>query len=339
MNDIPTLQQYLGRPAKIGMITPWGQRCGIAQYAENMVAAIKQLGHEVVVIANIPYEDLTHKDQPFVHRLFEVEGRTGKRKFDYERAMELLSDCDLIHVQGESSLYAQEYLPSLMGKIVDIPWCITHHSTCMPRIGPNMRFHIAHSEKVLDALSISKPVRAVQPMPSPIVDYAEPPVLGDTLLLRSFGLGRNQDDLVKEAVQRVNEALTDLPNIRFETHYGHHKWIPFSELLRWIQGSHACILYYPPVGAQVTSSNAYLALGCGRPLVVSNTNWFSTLSPDHALFAGSNPMELQKGLEELVVNYEEYRSQAAEYAKWLRKNKSFLAVAEFLTQIYIEVLG
>lgn len=339
MNDTPTLHQYLGRPAKIGMITPWGQRCGIAQYTENMVAALRQIGHEVVVIANIPYEDLTHPDQLFVHRLWEVEGRTGKKQFDYNKAVELLSDCDLIHIQGESALYAQEYMPKLMGKLVDIPWCITHHSTCATRIGPNMRFHMAHSEKVLDGLSIRPAVRAVQPMPSPIVDYIEPPILGETLLLRSYGLGRNQDELVQEAVKRVNVDFPDLPNIRFETHYGHHKWIPFSELLRWIQGSHACILYYPPVGAQVTSSNAYLALGCGRPLVVSKTNWFGTLSPDYALFAGNSPSELRTGLEELLVNYEGYRSKAAEYASWLRKNKSFLAVANFLTQIYIEVLG
>ena len=75
MNEIPTLTEHLGRPAKIGMITPWGQRCGIAQYTENMTAALQQLGHELVVIANIPYEEKTHEDEPNVHRLWELEAR------------------------------------------------------------------------------------------------------------------------------------------------------------------------------------------------------------------------------------------------------------------------
>ena len=335
----PTLHQFLGRPAKIGMIAPWGQRCGIAQYTENMVAAIRQLGHEVVVIANIPYEEMTHPDERFVHRLWEVEARTGKRLFHYEKAQELLADCDLVHIQGESALYAQEYFPKLMQMMSGHKWCVTHHSTCAPRLGANIRFHVAHSEKVLDALGVRQGIRAVQPMPSPIVDYVAPPILGDTFLLRSYGLGRNQDELVKEASARIARELPDLPKIRFETHYGHHKWIPFGELLRWVQGAHACVLYYPPVGAQVTSSNAYLALGCGRPLVVSNTNWFNTLSPDHALFAGVSPAELKSGLEELLVNYDHYRQQAAEYAAWLKKEKSFLAVADHLTKIYIEVMG
>jgi hypothetical protein len=333
-----TLASKLGRPAKIGMISSWGQVCGIAQYTENLVAALKSLGHEVQVIANKPYEPITHPDEPYVHRLWEVEGRTGKKHFDYDQAFAILKQCDITHVQSESALYAQTYLPTLQSGLPSTRFVATHHSTCAARMLPSVRMHIAHEERVLDALGIPQGHRASIPMPSPVIKYAEPPVLGDTLLIRSYGLGRNQDDMVNEAVKHWNSRGIN-PKIRFETNYGHRKWLPFPELLKWIQGAHACILYYPPVGAFVTSSAAYLALACGRPLIVSDTSWFSSLSAKHAIFAGRSPNELNGGIVRLVDGYSDHVIAAKEYASWLDKHRSYMAAAQFTEQVYIEALS
>lgn len=333
-----TLHGKLGRPAKIGMITSWGQRCGIAQYTENLVAGLRSLGNDVQVIANIPYEEITHPDEPFVHRLWNVEGRDGVRYFDYYKAFQILGGCDVVHVQSEASLYAQTYLPTLQAGLPKSRFVVTHHSTCAANMMPTVRMHIAHEERVLDALSIPSGHRASMPMPSPVVEYKEPPVLGDTFLLRSYGLGRNQDGMVDEAVRQWNGKGV-LPKIRFETHYGHHRWVPFGELLKWIQGAHACILYYPPVGAFVSSSAAYLSLACGRPLVVSNTEWFSKLSADHSIIAGRSPHELYSGLERLVDGYSDHVMYAKKYAGWLDQNRSFLAAAQFTEKVYVEALS
>lgn len=333
-----TLRSKLGRQPKIGVVSSWGQVCGIAQYTENLVAAQRALGYDVRVVANIPYEKITHPDEPFVSRLWEVEGRTGNKYFDYAKAFSILGECDVVHVQSESALYAKTYLPTLQTGLPSSRFVVTHHSTCMANMMPTVRMHIAHEERVLDALGIPAGHRASMPMPSPVIEYAAPPVLGDTLLIRSYGLGRNNDDMTNEAVKQWNSRGIK-PQIRFETSYGHHKWLPFAELLKWIQGAHACILYYPPVGAFVTSSAAYLALACGRPLIVSNTAWFSNLSAKHALFSGHSPKELNAGLERLVDGYSDHVIAAKEYAAWLEKNRSYMAAAQFTDKVYIEALS
>lgn len=337
-DEMMNLASRLGHPARIGFVTSWGQVCGIAQYSENLVAALQMLGHDVQVIANRPYEPLTHVDEKFVHRLWDVEGRTGKRDFDYRTAFSILEMCDVIHVQSESALYAQTYLPTLQSGLPAKRFVVTHHSTCMARMLPTVRMHVAHEERVLDHLGIPKGIRVQMPMPSPVVDYVDPPVLGDTLLLRSYGLGRNKDDMVNAAVDSWNK-ISKSTKLRFETSYGHHRWLPYHELLRWIQGSHACILYYPPVGAYVTSSAAYMALACGRPLIVSDTAWFSNLSPKDTIFAGQSPEELMNGIARLVDGYSDHVLCSKKYASWLRDHRSFMSAAKFTEQIYIEALS
>lgn len=322
---------------RVAFISSWHQRCGIAQYSEWLAKALILLGHEVEVIANIPYEELTEPDEPYVHRLFNIELRDNKNYFDFEKAAEIINRCDVVHVQAESALYSRNYLPTLHVKTARIPWVVTYHSTCAPVLMPSVAMHTAHTEQVLDQLGLRKVKRASIAMPCPVIDYVAPPLVGQHLLIGSYGLGRNNDEAVAEAVKYVNSTrASGQAEIVFSTHYGHHKWLPYQALLRWIQEKHACILYYPPVGASVSSSAAQISLACGRPLVVSNTNWFSSLSPDHAIFGGCSVKELVIALENLRNNYHQHVESAKEYAEFCKKNKSFIVVAQKLEKIYEE---
>jgi glycosyltransferase involved in cell wall biosynthesis len=322
---------------KIAFITSWHQKCGIAQYSEWLVKALISLGHEVKVIANIPYEAMTDEDEPYVSRLFNIELRDKKNHFDFKRASEIINTCDVVHVQGESALYSGNYLPQLQAMTHTVPWVVTYHSTCAPKLLPRVAMHTAHTEQVLDQLGLVRVKRATIQMPCPVVDYVPPPLIGGRLLIGSYGLGRNHDDLVNKAVFEVNDSKEkNQPELVFHTHYGHHKWLPYSALLRWIQEQHACILYYPPVGASVSSSAAYLSLACGRPLIVSTTNWFSALSGDHVIFGGCSAPELVTALVRLRDYYSEFVEKSREYAEYCKKNRSFVAVAKKLELIYAE---
>lgn len=326
---------------KITFITSWHQKCGIAQYSELMAKALLLLGHEVNVIANIPYESLTEPDEPYVHRLFNIELRDHKNFFDFEKAASIIRSSELVHVQAESALYSGNYLPNLQAMCPHQRWVVTYHSTCAPRLAPNVAMHTAHTEQVLDQLGLRKVKRASIPMPCPVVDYIAPPLIGETFRLCSYGLGRNHDAIVHEAVEKVNldRISNEQPKIVFVTHYGHHKWLPYASLLRWIQEHHASILYYPPVGASVSSSAATLALACGRPLIVSATNWFSSLNGDQVIFGGTSLPDLMLALKKLRDDYVSYVERSKQQAEHWKQNRSFIAVAKKLELIYTEAMA
>ena len=247
---------------KIGMVTSWNERCGISSYSKTLVHELISRGHDVKVAANFP-RDQVEPDEPFVERFFHVPFMTHEKTANVEGMVNYLKDCDIIHVQFETSLYHPDYFNQLMFGLIPYNKKIvfTMHSGGIWHEFPISRVDhfITHDHPFANNSSVI-------PMGVKIYKGNEGTINLNTLT--SFGLGRNNDDYVNEAIKGMN--------IDYKTTYGHREWLPLDKLVSKIRESWIISLLYPDIGStSVSSSAVMLAMGCDRPILVSNTNWFS----------------------------------------------------------------
>jgi len=108
------MQEWPGRaaqletdPVKIALVTTWQQPCGIATYSENLGAALRDLGHEVVVLAEqsdeIREDTQVDLDGIAVHRCWHRTDRAPTRLIDTFRAV----SPDVVHLQHEFGLFPE----------------------------------------------------------------------------------------------------------------------------------------------------------------------------------------------------------------------------------------
>lgn len=254
---------------RVCLMTSWEVQCGIANYSTMLAEQLVKNGNQVGILGCNPYGTPTAKELNIpVERAFDVTMQTGRRFFDFEKAYKFLENYDILHVQYESALYMREDLipfireANRLGKRT----VVTYHSSC---IWPEFPFNYIHANCTPSkALSeIYKGNMLYLPHGIPEVSMKSMPT--GKLKVRSFGLHRNNDDMVKAALKQTGL------DVSYEPVYGSDKWLSNKELMEQLQDSHAIVLYYPPVDALVSSSAAGFAMGAERPLVVSDTNWFA----------------------------------------------------------------
>lgn len=254
----------------IGILTTWNQACGIAEHSRALTNALMSAGHQVTIFGNIPYENLVQEeDSRFnVKTCFEVEMRTNKKYCDYNLISGIVNSfCDVFVVQYEN-LYNGHL--DVLFPMINKPIIVEFHSSC---IGPLPWGKISGS--IIHNNELKLPGRSLYlPMGIPDVKYKEPAMSGTIV---SYGLGRNDDNMINQAIKRLKPDGFDL---HFTTSYGHQSWKPIEDLLKFIQSSDVVTLLYPPVGAVVSSSAVNLAFACKRPVITTKTNWFSSVVKD-----------------------------------------------------------
>lgn len=275
---------------KIGSVGTFGEICGISEYQKSLVNGLKARGHEVKVVANYSFSTL-EPDPSYVQRLFHAPFLTHKTTADVMGMVEYLKDCDVIHVHFELNLYHPSWFIdfisafSFLNKPPKIVF--TMHSIGMwPSMPIQLVDHFCSHEPM-----IQLPNQTVIPMSVKFFSDIEPQVDFDSII--SFGLGRNDDQLVKDAIK-------DTP-YKFGTTYGHIKWLSLSELVTKIKSSWIVSLVYPEVGIQVSSSAVTLAMGCDRPIICTNTNWFKHVSTEYANLYVVDPYDPSKNNRDDVV--------------------------------------
>lgn len=291
---------------RIALLTTWNQACGISEHSRALTKELQKAGHTVEVLANIPYEKLVQEDEFFVVRCFEVEIRTNKKFCDYALMSSIINnDCDILVVQYEN-LY-NGYLDVLF-PLIKKPIVIEFHSSCIGRIPWNLvTASITHN------IELKVPGNFIH-LPMGIFDVPYVPNPSKRRIV-SYGLGRNDDTMVKSAVERLNMIGMD---VTFETSYGHHGWRPMEDLIKFIQSGDVVSLIYPEVGASVSSSAVNLAFGCKRPVITSKTNWFKSVEND--VIQIQNVDELVQQLTKLFMDktyYDQWASRnIAEERSW-----------------------
>lgn len=246
---------------KVGFLTSWNSRCGISEYTRDLVYVVKDKGIDIKVCGNF-INDPVYPDEDFVKRLFHCPFMTQKTYSDPLQIYEYLKDCNIIHIQFETSLYHPSWFPRLLRNFKEF--------------SPNIKIVMTmHSSGIWEGFDLSlvnkyithEPMNWLNSVSIPMgVKFFEEKDNLDKKLITSFGLGRNRNDWVEAAI-----ADTD---IKFKTSFGTGKWHTKKELINNISEGWAISLIYPPVGANVSSSACIFALGFDRPLIISETNWF-----------------------------------------------------------------
>lgn len=263
---------------KIAILTTWSEVCGVSEYSRDLYDTLREKGHDVHVFANFAKAKL-EPDSEYVHRVFHTPFLDGILDTDIS-FVEQLFKYDIVHVQFECNLFAPQWFPSLIKELHGkVPIVFTMHSS---GIWPNfdqglVSKYITHEPMPWYSNS------AVIPMG---IKFYNNDSVGNSNSIVSFGLGRNNDDFVKQAV--------DGTKLVFTTTYGHHKWLTKQQLVTEIQKAFSISLIYPPVGASVSSSAANLAIGCNRVLFCSPTNWFKHVSHYPAIFSVNSPEQMKE---------------------------------------------
>jgi len=290
----------------IGMMSTWGQHCGVFGYTEQLVDVLNANGHQVIVFGNRPYgkRDLEKPGwstgyQPNTGTYFDCFG-TGfhpkeEQSIDVEKIKYLISDDfllgkpDVFHIQYQDYLYPDKQgfdklLSLLKGKGVRL--VVTQHDSC---ISPNIdwgKFDVI----IKHGCEFKKNEKnATMPIGIPEIDYKP---LSRNKVLSSFGMGRNDNETCKKVCDRLGWT--------FRFHNSQDKWVPIKELMNWLQEGDVIALIYPPTNAEVSSSALRVALGTGRPIIVSATNWFNDtllgINCEHRMF-GVNWTNREQELE------------------------------------------
>lgn len=270
---------------KICIVTTWHERCGVSSYSHNLVYGLKDMGHEVVVIANYP-KDRLEPDEPFVHRLFHTPFLTGETSANVDKMIEVMNICEVVHFSFETSMYHLDYFTELAKRKKEIKPKIAftmHTYAIWPGFPDTFAdYYISHSSPGFDLPNLRLFPIGIKKSP---IDYSPPSM---PFKLRSFGLGRNNDSIVSEAIKDLD--------IEYQTSYGNHKWLNKDQLDSFISQANALVLMYHPISACVSSSAAAQALGFSVPLIISDTNWFSSIKHYPGIFICNNSEEVREAI-------------------------------------------
>jgi hypothetical protein len=293
---------------KVGLLSSWNTRCGIAEYSRSLVEAMRRRGNLRVLVfgsrnfgerAVRPYEadELPSMDIQAWHPDKEMA-------LDVDPILE--AGLDVLHIQYSSLFYNRRRLVELMRRF-DGVLALTYHDKVIgrgfPWQLPDLLF--AHREDV------GLGPRRLIPQGIDI----RPPVV------KTFGLGGKARDVDMIA------SICERNGWRLETSFGRQTWLESEELRRWLRDCDAIVLWYPEVQTSGGSASAPLAIGTRRPVFVNDTLSFSDL-PERTtnLRKVSTPEELEAAMRAELVN---------EYAE----SRSWDQVASFIIESYREALA
>jgi hypothetical protein len=266
-------------PLRIGLLSTWNTRCGIAEYSRHLATALRrQQDIELTVLGSrnfgdravAPYED-------WAIPVFDVQMWHPDRKLELDVERILALELDVLLVQYSNLFYNRHRLVELLGAFRGLT-ALTYHDKCVSRAFP---YHLpdllyAHREDV----GVGE--RRLIPQG---IDRRVP-------VVKTFGLGKSRLDIIGEVCERNGWD--------FQHSFGEDRWLDSEELFAWLRDSDAIVLWYDEDLSSGGSAGAPLAIGTRRPVFVNDTEWFRDLPERTAnLRKLHSPEELEASLREL----------------------------------------
>lgn len=256
-------------PLRVGILTSWRVPCGIYQHSARLADALAQIGHQPVILAGRADEGRSYAEES-AHEVHDVAQiglwrDDGQYALNIEKVLSLRLDA--LHVQYESMLFNQEPLAELAAcfrspNAYHGPTAITFHDSCIRGDFPYQAFdlHFTHRQGVGRGEVIPFGIENRQPV------------------VRTFGLGRTRSDLIAPICERNGWAFETVA-----THEpirgGGQEWRTHEDLIAWLRGADAIVLWYDDNQMAGSSQATRTALAARRPVVTNDTSWFSDL-PD-----------------------------------------------------------
>jgi hypothetical protein len=265
---------------RVGLLTTWNTRCGIAEYSRYLVSALRRRGDVDVTVfgsrnygsrAVRPYEDFARPT--FDVQMWNPEWRLG---LDVEAVLE--HDLDVLHIEYSNLFYNRRRLVELIRRFPGVT-ALTYHDKCVSRAFPYPMVDLlfAHREDV------GRGPRRFIPQG---IDVHRP-------VVKTFGLGKARTDVIAE--------LCEQNGWEFNHSFGETRWLESDDLYRWLRDCDAIVLWYEEDLSSGGSAAAPLAIATRRPVFVNDTEWFRDL-PDRTatLRRVGSIEELEAGLRDLL---------------------------------------
>jgi hypothetical protein len=274
---------------RIGLLSTWNTRCGIAEYSRHLADAMRRQGNvDITVLGSRNYgERAVAPNEDEVKPVFDVQVWHPQHRFELDVEAILALDLDVLHVQYSNLFYDRRRLLELLRDFRGVT-ALTYHDKggvlAFPYGLPDLLY--AHREDV--------GVGPRQLIPQGI-DLRAP-------VVKTFGLGRSRLDIIAAVCERHGWD--------FQHSFGENRWLSSEELFKWLRDSDAIVLWYDEDPRSGGSAGAPLAIGTRRPVFVNDTEWFRDLperTPNLRKLHTSN--ELETALSELFANgYAEQRT-------------------------------
>jgi hypothetical protein len=245
---------------RVGLLTTWNTQCGIAQYSRHLGNALARAGADVTVLGSRNYgaRETGEESELPVERVFGVEMWNGGQDSELDASRILAMGFDVIHCQYEVALYNRPRLQELLDQHEGAS-AITWHDKCVPADMPGpWDLQFRHREDTGPAGHV---------IPFGIEDV--PP------LVRTFGLGRTQEDVIRPICERNGWRFESAATS--EAAFGGQAWLSQLELHEWLREADAIVLWYPDAEMAGSSQAARTALATRRPVFVNDVTWFDDL--------------------------------------------------------------
>ncbi len=272
------------RALRIGILSTWNTRCGVAEYSRHLVEALRRRGGagvEVMVFGSrnfgaravAPYEE-------WALPVFDVQIWHPAHSFELDVEAILALELDVLHVQYSNLFYDRGRLVELLSRFEGVT-ALTYHDKggmlAFPQELPDLLY--AHRE------DIGVGPRRLIPQG---IDLRRP-------VVKTFGLGRSRLDVIAAVCERGGWD--------FQHSFGENRWLESEELFRWLRDCDAIVLWYDEDPRSGGSAGAPLAIGTRRPVFVNDTEWFRDLPERTATLRRLHtPEELYEALRELFCD-------------------------------------
>jgi hypothetical protein len=264
---------------RIGLLSTWNTRCGIAEYSRHLVTALRrQSDVEVTVFGSrnfgaravAPYED-------WAIPVFDVQLWHPEHRFELDVDAILEHELDVLHIQYSNLFYDRWRMIELVRRFPGVT-ALTYHDKPGALAFPCELFDLLYAHRE----DVGVGPRRLIPQG---IDL-RPPVV------KTFGLGRSRLDVIGSVCERNGWD--------FQHSFGEDRWLESEELFAWLRDSDAIVLWYDEDLTSGGSAGAPLAIGTRRPVFVNDTEWFRDL-PERTgnLRKLHTPEQLEAALREL----------------------------------------
>ncbi len=274
---------------RIGLLTTWNTRCGIAEYSRHLVDALHRQGDvDVTVLSSRNFGDRAVAPyEEWASPAFDVQIWHPQHRFDLDVEAILQLSFDVLHIQYSNLFYDRGRLIELLRRFSGVT-ALTYHDKGGVLLFPYDLVDLLYAHR--DDVGVGP--RRLIPQG---IDLRKP-------VIKTFGLGKSRLDIIAAVCERNGWD--------FQHSFGEDRWLETEELFHWLRDSDAIVLWYDGDHRSGGSAGAPLAIGTRRPVFVNDTEWFSDL-PERTsnLRKLHTPEELEVALREALSDpYAEQRT-------------------------------
>jgi hypothetical protein len=277
-------------PLRIGVLSSWNARCGIAEYTRSLVDALRRQDDvQVTVFGSRNYgERATKPFEEWAVPVFDVQVWHPESRFGLDVEAVLEHELDVLLIEFSTLFYDHGRLVELLRRFPGVR-AVAYHDKEGLLAFPCELVDLIYTHRA-DVGGGSRRV-----MLHVGIDL-RPPVV------KTFGLGKSRLDVIG--------AICERNGWDFQHSFGSDRWLDSEELFAWLRDCDAIVLWYNDKLGSGGSAAAPFAIGTRRPVFVNDTNAFVELPERTAnLRKLRTADELEAELRELFANdYAEERT-------------------------------